>query len=181
MKRTYLIAALATLAAGAAQAQVTLYTGQDFRGPSQQVKGEVAHLEGGFEGKASSMVIDNGVWQFCTGDHFTGRCKVLGPGRYANLRWLDDRITSVKWLGEGSHEKYARYDTWEKRDAYVERNDDSRYSRDARDARDARDTRDTTRDWRDRDAASAYREGDRRYDNGNTAPGYSYERRYNDR
>src|SRR6476469_10357773 len=108
MKRTLLVAAIATLAAGAAQAQVTLYKGQAFRGPAQEVKGEVAHLEGGFDGQASSLVIHDGVWQFCTGDHFTGRCKVMTKGRYPDLRWMDDRITSIKWLGASGGD-FARY------------------------------------------------------------------------
>jgi beta/gamma crystallin len=159
MKRLPLIAAAAigALAVGAAQAQVTLYKGQNFRGPAQEVKGEVAHLEGGFDGQASSMVIHDGVWQFCTGDHFSGRCKVLTKGRYPDLRWMDDRITSIKWLGDKGD--FARYDTWDKRQAYGA-NDWRDERRDER-RDDRRDTRDN-RDWRDRDAASAYREDNRR-------------------
>lgn len=166
MKRTPWIAAAALLAAGAANAQVTLYKGHDFRGPAQEVRGEVAHLEDGFDGQASSMVIHDGVWQFCTGDHFTGRCKVLTKGRYPDLRWMDDRIVSVKWLGANGD--FSRYDTWDKRGDYrAEGRDERRDWRDSRDAREARD-------WRDRDAASAYgREGDRRYE--------PSERRWNER
>jgi hypothetical protein len=150
MKRTLLAAAIA-LAAGAAQAQVVLYKSQNFRGPAQQVRGEVAHLEGGFDGQASSLVIEHGTWQFCTGDHFTGRCKVLTPGRYPTLAWMDDRVTSIKWLGDNGVD-VARYDTWNKRDAYsADRRDDRRDSRDAR-------------EWRDRDAASSSRQDDRRFD-----------------
>ena len=147
MKRTHWIAAAALLAAGAANAQVTLYKGQNFHGPSQEVRGEVAHLEGGFDGQASSMVIHSGVWQFCTGDHFSGRCKVMTQGRYNDLRWMDDRITSVKWLGASGD--FSRYDTWSKRDAY---------QADRRDNRDYRENRDT------RDSASGYRSDDKRYD-----------------
>src|SRR3954467_1612348 len=117
MKRSlWMAASIAALAAGTAQAQVTLYKSQNFRGPAQDVRGEVAHLEGGFDGQASSMVIHDGVWQFCTGDHFSGRCKVMTKGRYPDLRWMDDRITSIKWLGASGD--FARYDTWDKRDAY---------------------------------------------------------------
>jgi len=149
MKKIPLIAAaIGALTVGAAQAQVTLYKGHAFRGPSQEVKGEVAHLEGGFDGQASSMIIHDGVWQFCTGDHFTGRCKVLTKGRYPDLRWMDDRIVSIKWLGDTGD--FARYDTWDKRETYG-----ANAREDWRDARNGRD-------WRDRDAASAYREDDRR-------------------
>jgi Beta/Gamma crystallin len=160
MKRFPVIAAaIGSLAIGAAQAQVTLYKGHNFHGPSQEVRGEVAHLEGGFDGQASSMVIHDGTWQFCTGDHFTGRCKVLTKGSYPDLRWMDDRITSIKWLGDTGD--FARYDTWEKR-------------------ADARDDRYDTRTWRDRDAATA-RPDDRRYEdrryNTDEERGWSYDRR----
>ena len=144
MKRTLLAAAL-MIAAGATQAATTelvLYKADNFRGPAQTIKGEVNNLEGGFGHEASSMIARGGAWQVCTGDHFSGRCKVVREGQYPTLGWLNDRIVSVKFLGQG--QDFARYDNWEaKREARNDRPDwrDGQESRGPQDFRDRQDLR----------------------------------------
>jgi hypothetical protein len=141
MKQTTLVgAAVVTLFAGLALADTTelvIYKGDHFRGPAQTIKGEVANLENGFGHEASSMVVRGGAWQVCTGDHFSGRCKVVESGEYPTLGWLNDRIVSVKFLGNDPNR--TRYDNWDAK-------------RTAQD--DWRDRRDDARDYRPRSEAN---------------------------
>ena len=84
MKRTTLVAAVAALVAGAAQAgdtEVIIYKQPNFRGQSHVVNGEVANLEGGFAREGSSLVVKGGYWEVCDQDHFRGTCHVLEPGQ----------------------------------------------------------------------------------------------------
>lgn len=110
MKRTTLVAAIAALVAGAAQAgdtEVIVYKQPNFRGQSYVVNGEVANLEGGFARDASSLVVKGGYWEVCDQDHFRGNCYVLEPGQYPRLDSnLNERIVSVRYLG--NDQKLAR-------------------------------------------------------------------------
>lgn len=110
MKRTTLVAAIAALVAGAAQAgdtEVIVYKQPNFRGQSYVVNGEVASLEGGFARDASSLVVKGGYWEVCDQDHFRGNCYVLEPGQYPRLDSnLNERIVSVRYLG--NDQKLAR-------------------------------------------------------------------------
>ena len=102
MKRQALVAALALLAAGAAQAAETefiIYKQPDFKGPSQVVKGEVNILENGFAREAESLVVRGGYWEACTEDRFKGMCRVYDPGDYPRLGDLTRKIVSVRFLG----------------------------------------------------------------------------------
>ena len=152
MKRMIIAGAVAALFAGAAQARTTelvIYKGANFHGPSKTIKGEVANLEE-FNNDISSMIARGGAWQVCTGDHFTGRCRVVREGEHARLGWLNDRIMAVRFLGDNPD--LARYDNW---DTY-----DKRADADRRDWREERreERREAAREaWRDREAAQAYR------------------------
>jgi hypothetical protein len=110
MKRTTLVAAVAALVAGAAQAgdtEVIIYKQPNFRGQSQVVNGEVANLEGGFARDASSLVVKGGYWEVCDQDHFRGNCHVLEPGQYPRLDSnLNERIVSIRYLG--NDQKFAK-------------------------------------------------------------------------
>ena len=35
--------------------------------------------------RASSIVVNEGVWQLCSGPAFSGTCRVFTPGRYPKL------------------------------------------------------------------------------------------------
>lgn len=103
MKRHAILAALALLFAGAAQAAVTefiLYKQPNFKGDSQTVKGEVNILENGFDHQARSLIVRGGYWEVCTEDRFHGTCRALGEGQYPTLTSdIDGKIVSVRFLG----------------------------------------------------------------------------------
>ena len=52
----------------------------------------------GFNDRASSVMVFEGRWEVCEHADFGGRCRVLRPGRYPDLRamGLDDSISSVR-------------------------------------------------------------------------------------
>ena len=155
MDKRFLAAALAVagvLAAGAAEARETdlkIFKGRNFTGPADTIKGEVNNLENGFGREVSSMIVRGGAWQVCTGDHFSGRCRVVAEGEYPTLGWLNDKIVSVKVLGDNPD--IARYDNWDKRSDWAKR-----------------DSREATRDWRQNGTLESNRYDDRdsryRYD-----------------
>lgn len=129
MKRTAIAAAVAVLLAGTAHAATTefiIYKGNNFQGASQVIKGEVANLEGGFAGEGSSLVVRGGNWEVCTDDHFRGRCAVIAPGEYPRLGFLNERIVSVRYVG---NQKVAQFDP---RDAREERREARREAREER-------------------------------------------------
>jgi hypothetical protein len=130
MKRNAIALALAVAFAGTAHAAVTefiIYKQENFRGPSQTVKGEVNNLEGGFAREGSSLIVRGGNWEVCTQDHFRGNCYVLGPGEYPTLGpGLGDRIVAVRFVG---NQKVATVDTRNWRDAKREARDDAREER----------------------------------------------------
>jgi len=142
MKRQALIAALALLFAGAAQAAVTefiLYKQPDFKGPSHVVKGEVNILESGFAREAESVIVRGGYWEACTEDRFRGKCRVYDPGQYPRLGDLSRKIVSVKYLGadyavaKREADRLAANERHETdRVASSERRDDRDYRRDSR-------------------------------------------------
>ena len=91
-------AALALMAASAFAGEITLYQDQDFHGGSITAHGAIPNLDRiGFNDRASSMVIRDGVWEACTDANFQGRCTQLQPGNYPSLRGsLNDSISSVR-------------------------------------------------------------------------------------
>ena len=89
----------ALVVATQAAAQVTLYSGEDFRGQRLSTDRIVRNMDRtGFNDRASSAVIDGGQWQVCEDADFGGRCAVLEPGQYPSLRamGLDNEISSVR-------------------------------------------------------------------------------------
>lgn len=138
MKRTTLVAALAALAAGAAQAgdtELVIYKQTNFRGPSYLVNGEVANVEGGLAREGSSIIVKGGYWEVCSESHFKGRCRVIEPGEYSSLpRHWDDRIVSVRFVGNDSKiaQRVAREDRREARREAREERREARRDRVAR-------------------------------------------------
>lgn len=101
MKRTLLAGALAIAAASitASAADLTLYGRQDFRGRELRANDTIVNLDHtGFNDRASSVVIRDGVWQLCEDAHFRGHCVRLGPGEYPSLRamGLNNRVSSAR-------------------------------------------------------------------------------------
>lgn len=169
MKRLTLLAAISALGAGSAMAQTTelvIYKEANFRGHAETIKGEVANLENGLGREVSSLEAKGGAWEVCTGDHFKGRCRVLDEGRYAHLGGLNDRIVSVRFLGNSP--KLARQDDRDYRN-------DRREAREAREARE--EAREARREWREykdsrRDWDANY--NDRAYDRSHDRSGTTY-------
>jgi uncharacterized protein YcfJ len=84
-----LFAAAAMLIATAARAQITLYAGENFEGPTFTATGPVVNLDGtGFNDRASSAVVQRGRWEVCEHAGFAGRCILLVPGNYPSLRGM---------------------------------------------------------------------------------------------
>ena len=93
------IGMVAALCASAASAQVTLYQNERFHGPTFRTNGGVNNLDrNGFNDRASSAIIDRGIWQFCEDSDFRGRCIELRPGQYPSLgaMGLNNRISSLR-------------------------------------------------------------------------------------
>jgi hypothetical protein len=133
MKRFALAAAVAVLFAGIAQAATTefiVFKQNNFRGPSQTIKGQVENLPGGgFGREVSSLIVRGGYWEVCNRDHFKGDCYVLGPGESPSLSpALHDRVVAIRFLGTDS--KHARrVAKEERRDAREERREERREAR----------------------------------------------------
>lgn len=93
------VAAAAVLAAGHANATLTLYGRGDFRGASVSLVNEAPDFRPfGFRDRASSLVIEGESWEVCRDTDFRGRCVVLPPGRYRNLASMhvNDRLKSAR-------------------------------------------------------------------------------------
>ena len=103
LSRTILSAAAVALA-GQAAAQVTFYEREGFQGESFTTRRQVGDFARfGFNDSAASVVVNGDPderWQVCEDARFSGRCAVLQPGQYPNLRaiGLTKRISSVQAL-----------------------------------------------------------------------------------
>src|SRR4051794_13058602 len=100
MYRKFMLAASAAaiLAAGHAAAQVTLYSGEGYRGRAVTIDKEARNLERiGFNDRAASAVVERGRWEVCEHARFEGTCVVLRRGSYDSLRSLgmSNSISSV--------------------------------------------------------------------------------------
>ena len=103
MKLTRSVMAVA-IASGAAialpvAAQVSLYSGDGFRGEVFRVDNTVWNMDrSGFNDRASSAVVESGRWEVCEDARFAGRCIVLAPGSYPSLDafGFGNRISSVR-------------------------------------------------------------------------------------
>lgn len=79
--------------------QITFYERSGFQGQAFATDQQVGNLERfGFNDRASSVEVSGGRWEVCEDAGFTGRCVVLGPGRYPSLAetGLNNRISSVR-------------------------------------------------------------------------------------
>lgn len=77
--------------------ELTLYTRDDFVGRSLTVRNGASDLrERDFNDTAQSVRVRAGYWEVCEDVDFRGRCRTLGPGEYANLERLSNRISSVR-------------------------------------------------------------------------------------
>ena len=88
-------AAMTAELAGAGE--LTLYSRDDCHGRSRTVRDAVADLEDvRFNDTVQSVRVRSGDWEVCEDVDFRGRCRTLGPGEYASLERLSNRILSVR-------------------------------------------------------------------------------------
>lgn len=73
-----------------------LYEGANFSGRTFVIDNQVlANLDGtGFNDRVSSVRVEGGYWVFCSDANFNGECQTFGPGDYAYLGPLNNRISS---------------------------------------------------------------------------------------
>src|SRR5689334_625554 len=103
MKRMLLSLALLVAAGTTYAAELTLFGQPNFNGRRLRANDAVVNLaNSGFNDRAQSVVVREGVWQLCDDAYFRGRCVTLEPGRYASLReiGLDKRISSAREVSD---------------------------------------------------------------------------------
>ena len=104
LKSAFFIGALLLAAQAVQAAQITFYEGEGFRGRGFTTKRAVTNFKnGGFNDRASSVVVDSGDWIVCDDSEYRGRCVLLRRGAYDSLRGLgiDNRISSVRKADRG--------------------------------------------------------------------------------
>lgn len=82
-------------------AAVILFEHSEFRGQALGVNGDLARLnDARFNDRASSIVVNSGVWEVCTDAYFRGRCTVIdGTLARTNQIRLNDNISSIRRVG----------------------------------------------------------------------------------
>src|SRR2546430_2427236 len=98
------VAALTALAGAAVSAEISLYSGEGYRGRAMTLDQSAPNLESSrFNDRANSAVIRGGVWQLCSDADFRGRCVTLQRGEYPSLAalGLDNSISSIRQIGGG--------------------------------------------------------------------------------
>jgi uncharacterized protein YcfJ len=105
------VAARARAAQG--RSGITFYENDNYAGRSFTTREAVDDLRrGGFNDRASSVVVGNGQWEICADADYAGRCRVLRPGQYPSLAQMgmNDRVSSIRQLNGNdriSDERYA--------------------------------------------------------------------------
>ena len=64
--------------------------------------GGKSRLSSNANNQISSIIVNSGRWQFCTGVNYTGSCRTLGRGGYPNPRTIglpNDSISSFRKVG----------------------------------------------------------------------------------
>jgi Beta/Gamma crystallin len=66
----------------------------------------------GFNDGARSAVMHDGRWAICIDADFRGECRTFGPGEYASLPGMSDRISSGRMIS--SAYPYAGKSDWQR-------------------------------------------------------------------
>ena len=99
LKQVLGLMALSLAGHACAQAQITLYEGNEFQGRAYTTQKPQDKLKRNQTNeRASSMVVWGERWEVCEDNRFRGRCVVLLPGRYATLEHmgLNNQISSLR-------------------------------------------------------------------------------------
>lgn len=92
-------AARAQARANRVEPVITFYENDNYGGRTFTSRGEVDNFQrGGFNDRASSVVVQGEGWEVCDAPGYSGRCMVLRPGNYPSLArmGLNDRISSAR-------------------------------------------------------------------------------------
>lgn len=83
-----------------ARGSIELYGQPGFGGRSVEIDRSVDSLRGsGMDDRASSIVVNEGVWQLCSGPGYSGTCRVFTPGRYPQLDYgMDNQVSSARQI-----------------------------------------------------------------------------------
>jgi uncharacterized protein YcfJ len=95
-----------------ATGDVVFFEHPGFRGRSLGTSSEIDNLvQYGFNDRASSVVVFEHRWEICEHSEFGGRCMILRPGRYPDLRsmGMNDMITSVRRIRHEDNFEDSRY------------------------------------------------------------------------
>ena len=97
---------------GGRWASATLYGGPNLTGRAVTLDREGASDLQGFNGRASSLVVERGYWIFCTEPDYRGECRTFGPGEYRQLPAdFDNSISSGRRIS--NNYPYANRPNWE--------------------------------------------------------------------
>lgn len=93
-------------------ASATLYSGPNLTGRAVTLDREGASDLQGFNGRASSLVVERGYWIFCTDLEYRGECRTFGPGEYRQLpAGFNNSISSGRRIS--NNYPYANRPNWE--------------------------------------------------------------------
>lgn len=77
--------------------ELTVFEHRDFRGNEVTLRQDARNFRDlDMNDSVSSMVVRSGVWEVCEHKDFAGGCAVFRPGEYADLRGLNDKISSAR-------------------------------------------------------------------------------------
>jgi len=86
-----------------------LFSGEAFRGTSVLVERDAGNFADlGFNDRARSLIVRDGNWELCADAWYRGACRILGPGRYADLGpgWAR-QLSSARRAGTGRDAPYV--------------------------------------------------------------------------
>ena len=93
-------------------ADIVFYEHPGFHGRELAVSGDIDNLQQvDFNDRASSIIVLDGRWEVCEHAGFNGRCMILRPGRYPDLRatGLNDQLSSVRRIHRDARFEDDRY------------------------------------------------------------------------
>ncbi len=99
LKLTAALGVSALTLAATAGAQITFYEGEGFRGRAFTANRPMGDFQrAGFNDRASSVIVERGLWEVCEYPHFEGKCVFLRVGSYDSLgrMGMNDRVSSMR-------------------------------------------------------------------------------------
>ncbi len=110
----YIIGACLAIPVTVGAAEITLFEGPNFQGRSITFYGEANNLDPiGFNDRASSIVVRDGVWEGCSDAYFQGGCAQFRPGEYPQLNsQANHRISSLRLIGQPMYQSGNYSNSW---------------------------------------------------------------------